>query len=92
MNDDSSDSSSPLEFPCDFPIKIVGKADLDFQAAALSIIRRHIPNLGEAAVATRYSKGHKYLSLTVIVHATSREQLDTIYRELTADPQILMVL
>ncbi|HVV69791.1 MAG TPA: DUF493 domain-containing protein [Gammaproteobacteria bacterium] len=84
--------TSAIPFPCDFPIKVMGKADLEFQAAALAIIRKHVPTLGEAAVHERYSKGNKYLSLTVTVYATSQEQLDSIYRELSANEHVVMVL
>lgn len=93
MNDQNDvPPESPLVFPCDFPIKIMGKADLDFQAAMLGIVRKHAPDLGEAAVDLRYSKEGKYLSITAMIHAVSREQLDAIYRELSADPRVMMLL
>lgn len=88
----NSNDDSPLVFPCEFPIKIMGKADLDFQATTLAIIRKHVPNLGEAAVDMRYSKEGKYLSMTVMIEATSREQLDAIYRELSSDERVMMLL
>lgn len=84
--------TSAMSFPCDFPIKVMGKADLEFQAVVLAIIRKHMPTLGEAAVDTRYSKGNKYLSLTVTAHATSQEQLDALYRELSANEHVVMAL
>jgi uncharacterized protein len=88
----ASSNDSLLAFPCEFPIKVFGKADLEFQAIALEIIRKHVPSLGEAAVHERYSRDQHYLSLTVTIEATSQEQLDAIYRELSADSRILMVL
>ncbi len=88
----NSNEPSAIPFPCDFPIKVMGKADLEFQAAALGIIRKYVPTLGEAAVDVRYSKGNKYISLTVIIHAVSQEQLDSIYSELSADERVMMVL
>jgi uncharacterized protein len=88
----NSNENSALTFPCDFSIKVMGKADLEFQAAALAIIRKHAPTLGEAAVDTRYSKGNKYISLTVTIRATSQEQLDSIYRELHEHERVIMVL
>lgn len=81
-----------LEFPCDFPIKAMGLADDRFEALVVSLVRKHAPDLGEGAVRSVDSKGGKYLSVTVIVRATSREQLDNIYRELTACEQVLMAL
>lgn len=85
-------NDSPLTFPCTFPIKVMGKADLSFQATVLGIIRKHVPQLGEAAVDLRYSKEGKYLSLTVNIQATSREQLDAIYYDLSKERQVVMVL
>lgn len=81
-----------LEFPCHFPIKAMGLSDQHFESLVVSLVRKHAPELGEDAVKTVDSKGGKYLSVTVTVHATSREQLDDIYRELTACEQVLMAL
>jgi putative lipoic acid-binding regulatory protein len=81
-----------LEFPCEFPIKAMGLADDDFEALVLSLVRKHAPNLSEAAVRSRDSKGGKYLSVTVTVTATSKEQLDNIYLELTASERVMMAL
>jgi putative lipoic acid-binding regulatory protein len=81
-----------LEFPCQFPIKAMGRAHDDFEAQVVSLVRKHVPDLGEAAVKCRDSQGGKYLSVTITVTATSREQLDNIYRELTACEEVLMAL
>lgn len=81
-----------LDFPCDFPIKIMGKASLDFQAAVLDVVRRHIPTLSESAVEERYSQGGQYLALTIILPITDQTQLDAIYSELSGHPLVLMVL
>ncbi len=90
MNDETL-----LEFPCHFPIKAMGlhgTDGIDFEALVIELVRRHAPDLGEAAIKTRPSSGGKYLSVTVTVHATSREQLDNIYRELSACEQVMMAL
>lgn len=81
-----------LEFPCDFPIKAMGRAEDDFEALVVTLVRKHVPDLHEGAVNTRDSSGGRFLSVTVTVRATSREQLDNIYRELTACEQVLMAL
>lgn len=81
-----------MDFPCDFPIKAMGQSDSQFEALVVSMVRKHAPDLGEGAVRSVDSKGGKYLSVTVTVRATSREQLDNIYRELTACEQVLMAL
>lgn len=87
-----SDNSTVIQFPCQFPIKIMGKSSLEFQSNVLQIIRKYAPDLGEAAVETRYSKDQHYISLTTTINAKNQEQLDNIYRELSARPEILMVI
>ncbi|HHH45518.1 MAG TPA: DUF493 domain-containing protein [Thiotrichales bacterium] len=83
---------SVLKFPCAFPIKVMGKASEAFELKVVEIVRRHAPDLGEGAVRTRASREGRFVSVTVTVRARSREQLDAIYRDLTADADILMVL
>lgn len=83
---------SLLRFPCDLPIKVVGKAAPGLEAIVVGIVRRHAPDLGEDAVSSRASSGGRYLALTLMVRAQSRAQLDTIYRELSAHPDVLVSL
>jgi hypothetical protein len=85
-------AGSLLEFPCAFPIKVFGLAEADFEAAVVAIVRRHAPRLGESAVTQRTSRGGRYVSVTLTVDVESREQLDAIYRALTANARILMAL
>jgi putative lipoic acid-binding regulatory protein len=80
------------EFPSEFPIKVMGRHDSDLRALTQAIIERHAGPLAEASVRTRTSADGNFLALTYLVHATSREQLDTIYRELTACRAVLMAL
>lgn len=87
-----SEQETLLEFPCDFPIKAMGRAEDDFETLVITLVRKHAPDLHESAVNTRDSNGGRFLSVTVTVRATSREQLDNIYRELTACEQVLMAL
>ncbi len=87
-----SEQETLLEFPCRFPIKAMGLDDGAFETLVVELVRKHVPDLGEAAVASRASQGGKYLSVTITVTATSRDQLDNIYRELTACEQVLMAL
>lgn len=87
-----TDEESLLKFPCDFPIKVMGRAEGDFRLTVVEIVRRHAPDLAEEAVTVRESRGANYLAVTVTVRATSREQLDNIYRELTAHQQVMMAL
>ncbi len=81
-----------LEFPCEFPIKAFGHACADFDAKVAALVRRHAPDLAEGAVRSRQSGGGKYLAVTVTIRAQSQAQLDSIYRELSGNPDILMVL
>lgn len=83
---------SLLQFPCDFPIKIVGPGDIGFEGRVVALVREHAPNLGEAAVSSRPSQGGKYLAVTITVRATSQIQLDAIYRSLSGCEEVLMVL
>ncbi len=81
-----------LEFPCAFPIKAMGKAAPDFDQLVVAIVRQHCPDIHEGAVKTRPSKGGKWLSVTVTIEATSKQQLDAIYRALNAEERVVMVL
>ena len=81
-----------LEFPCDFPIKAMGKSENDFDALVVEIVRKHCPDLFEGAVKSRLSKAGNYVSVTVTIHARSRSQLDNIYFDLTAHEKVLIAL
>ncbi|MDH5407782.1 MAG: DUF493 domain-containing protein [Gammaproteobacteria bacterium] len=83
---------SLLSFPCQFPIKVMGRCGIELEAEITTIVRRHVPDLGEAAITMRESKQGNYLALTVNITATSQEQLDNLYRELSACELTLMVL
>ena len=81
-----------LEFPCAFPLKIMGRTQDGFAQAVLEVVLRHAPDFDSASTEMRASRQGNYLSLTCVVNATSREQLDALYRELSAHPQVVMVL
>ena len=83
---------SPLKFPCAFPIKIMGLTRDGFAQAMVTIVQTHVPDYDSATLEMRASRAGKYLSLTCTVNASSREQLDNLYRELTAHPMVSMVL
>ncbi len=85
-------SDTPLEFPCRFPIKAIGAADDDFTDHVRELILRHVPSLADDALSTRDSAGGRFLAVTVVIEATSRDQLDAIYRELTASERIKFAL
>jgi putative lipoic acid-binding regulatory protein len=81
-----------LEYPCDFPIKILGHSQAGFAQAVLGIVQRHAPDFDGAAMEMKTSKRGKYLSVTCVIRATSREQLDALYQELCDHPMVVMVL
>lgn len=81
-----------LEFPCHFPLKIMGRRCDEFEMAVITIVRRHIENLGEGAVRSRDSGKGKFTSMTVTVEVHSKQQLDDLYRELHAHELVLMLL
>ncbi len=87
-----TDDGSLLRFPCDFPIKIMGAGAGDLRRLAVELVRRHAPDLDEARVRVRDSRAGRYQSVTVVVRARTRAQLDAIYRELSGHPQIALVL
>lgn len=81
-----------VEYPCDFPIKILGHTRAGFAQEILEIVRRHAPEFDGKSMEMKSSKRGKYLSLTCVIRATSREQLDVLYRELCDHPLVVMVL
>jgi len=83
---------SLIEYPCSFPIKIMGKSQAGFAQAMMQIVMRHAPDFDPASMEMKSSKKGKYLSLTCIIQATSRAQLDDLYRELCDHPMVVMVL
>ncbi len=83
---------SLIEFPCDFPLKIMGAAQEGFAQTILEVVRRHAPDFDGATMASRASSQGAYLSLTCTIRATSREQLDALYRELSSHPLVKVVL
>ena len=83
---------SLLEFPCDFPIKMMGRDDPGFHEAARAIIDRHAPGVSDDAFRSALSRNARFVSLTVTIRATSQAQLDTIYEELSAHDEILVAL
>jgi putative lipoic acid-binding regulatory protein len=91
-------SAGPLEavaelaFPTAFPIKILGRREQGFARGVLEVVRGHVPDFEPSTVEMRTSREGTYLSLTVTVNATSREQLDALYRDLCDHPGVVMVL
>ena len=85
-------SESLLTFPCVFPIKVMGRTQDGFAQSIVLVVQKHVPDFDAATLEMRASRAGKYLSLTVNVNATSREQIDGLYRDLSAHPMVALVL
>lgn len=83
---------SLIEYPSQFPIKVMGAHVEGFVEAITHVARQFDPGFDASTIEQRPSKGGNYLGLTITVTATSREQLDEIYRTLTTHPMVKVVL
>jgi putative lipoic acid-binding regulatory protein len=87
-----SEEETLLEFPCQFSIKAMGINKPNFDSIVVDVILQHVNEIKEGAVVTRLSKKGKYLSVTVMIDASSKRQLDAIYQGLTDCPDVVMAL
>jgi putative lipoic acid-binding regulatory protein len=83
---------SLLKFPCDFPLKVMGRHNDDFRSIVLGIVQKHAGDVDVGQIEERPSKDGKYLGLTYTIRATSKAQLDALYTELTSCEKVLIVL
>ncbi|MBR7801707.1 HP0495 family protein [Undibacterium fentianense] len=83
---------SLIEYPCDFPIKVMGLMQDAFAQTIVEVVMLHDPTFHAGKLEMRPSSKGNYLSLTVTVRAIHREQLDNIYRALSSHPMVKMVL
>ncbi|MEW5837972.1 MAG: DUF493 domain-containing protein [Pseudomonadota bacterium] len=86
------DNPPELQFPCDYPIKIMGESADGFHEEMLALVRCHAPGVCEADVSLRASKGGKYVSVNIHLRAESREQVDAIVKALREHPKVLASL
>lgn len=84
--------STAIKFPCNFPIKIVGEANKQFEQKVNTIIERHCIKENIKKVSKRHSKQGNYLAITITIYVENQAQLDSIYIELSSTPEILMAL
>ena len=87
-----TDQPSLIEYPCHFPIKIMGKSQEGFIDTIVTIVKLHSPNFDTTSMEVRTSKAGSYLSVTCTIWATSRTQLDSIYQALCDHPMVAIVL
>jgi putative lipoic acid-binding regulatory protein len=83
---------SLIEYPSRFPIKVMGANVDGFAAAIVEVAKQFDPDFDAATVEHRPSKGGNYLGVTITITATSREQLDELYRTLSTHPMVKVVL
>lgn len=89
---DPAEPQTLLEFPCEFPLKVVGRREDGFAQAVSEIVQRHAEGFVPSTLEMRTSRNARFLSLTVTITARSRAQLDALYRELSGHPLVMMVL
>jgi putative lipoic acid-binding regulatory protein len=85
-------SDTLFNFPCQFPLKVMGRKSDDFRSLVIGIVQKHAGTIEPHQIEERPSKDGNYLSLTCTFEAQSREQLDALYRELTSCERVLIVL
>ena len=81
-----------LEFPCRFPIKIMGANEPDFTRHAMALVSSHVDDLRDDDIESRVSRNGRFLALTISIQARSKAQLDAIYRSLSQSKRVLMAL
>lgn len=87
-----SDDDTRIEFPCDYPIRIIGEQEAGFRAAVLDIVREHVDTLHESSVTVQESRDGNYCSVRVTIVATGEPQLKALHEALMAEPAVRMVL
>ena len=87
-----SDDAPKIEFPCDYPIKVMGYAAPDYKQFVMDVIEGHAPGFDRSRVKLRQSKGGNYYSVTVSIVATGEAQLKALFEELKASGRVTMVL
>lgn len=91
-NHDIEQQKTLIEFPCEFPIKVMGETHVDFSTEIVKTIQQHTATFDANKVEMRGSSGGKYTSLTCTCFVESKPQLDNIYRALTSHPMVKFVL
>ena len=81
-----------IEFPCDYPIKIVGENQADFEASVVELTRRHAPEVSDDQVSVRASRRGRYASVTIVIRATGEPQLKRLHADLKRHPAVRLVL
>jgi len=83
---------SAIEFPCQFPIKMMGRNSPEFRTTARALVEKHAGAVDDDAVQASLSRNERFVSVTVTITATSQQQLDSIYQDVTDHEDVLMAL
>ena len=94
MSDETGSEATPpkIEFPCLYPIKIIGRAVPDFQLTVVAAVERHTGDIDKSLIKSRPSKQNNYISVTVTIAATGEDQLRNIFADLKALDCVKLVL
>jgi uncharacterized protein len=85
-------SDSLLEFPCEFPLKVMGRKDAGFSQVVIELVEMHVGSIAAEHVRLRESRDGNFVAITLLVHVESQAQLDAIYTALSRHDQVLMAL
>ncbi len=83
---------SLMEFPCSFPIKLMGRESVEFRQTVRELVEKHTGPIDDAAIQSSLSRNGRFVSVTITIVAESREQLDNIYHDATAHDDVMMAL
>ena len=87
------ESEAPkIEFPCEYPIKVLGVASVRFQADVLEIVHRHTNTVSRDKITERASRKGNYISITIVIEATGEEQLKNLFEDLMRQENVKLVL
>lgn len=87
-----SDENTLMTFPHDYPLKVMGRNNDEFRSLVLGIAQKHAGEIDISLIEERPSRDNTYLGLTIMIHATSKAQLDALYMELTACEKVMVAL
>ncbi len=90
--DENSRPGTKIEFPCDYPVKIVGENHENFTETVVALTREHAPEITEAHVRVRESREGNYCSVTITIRATGEAQLVALHESLKGHPSVRLVL
>lgn len=92
QGDEEAAPQELLQFPTDYPIKIVGRPSAEFRAYIHALVVKHVPNVETDRISERLSENGNFLSISYMIRAESREQVEALARDLTSAEGVLMVL